>query len=81
MHLRRINEMTDKQDDKNRNSKDTSSDKNKENPDMQQNEGMNRRKFIKNTGMVAGGVVGRSLTNQFLTKPEMQPGMIQAHQQ
>lgn len=36
-----------------------------------------RRRFIKNTGMVAGGVVGGSLlggvlTNKFTTKPETQ---------
>lgn len=38
-------------------------------------EGVSRRRFIKNSGMVAGGVIGGSLlggffTNQYLTEPE-----------
>src|SRR5690625_5216169 len=45
--------------------------------DENQKDGLSRRRFIKNTGMVAGGVVGGSLlggvlTNQFQTKPETQ---------
>lgn len=45
--------------------------------DKNKDEGLSRRKFIKNTGMVAGGVVGGGLlggvmTNQFSTKPETQ---------
>lgn len=72
-------EVTDKHPDKNQNKKDSTTDQSKESPNPQQNEGMNRRKFIKNTGMVAGGVVGGSLlggllTNQFQTKPETQTG-------
>lgn len=45
--------------------------------DENQKEGLSRRRFIKNTGMVAGGVVGGSLlggvvTNQWKTKPDTQ---------
>src|SRR5699024_1867913 len=45
--------------------------------DENQKDGLSRRRFIKNTGMVAGGVVGGSLlggvlTNQFQTQPETQ---------
>lgn len=44
-------------------------------PDTNQTEGMSRRQFIKNSGLVAGGVVGGSLlggllTNKFQDKPE-----------
>ncbi|MGY0692416.1 gluconate 2-dehydrogenase subunit 3 family protein [Virgibacillus sp. FSP13] len=52
---------------------DKHSDNNKEGHDP------SRRRFIKNTGMVAGGVVGGSLlggflTDQFISKPETQTG-------
>src|SRR5699024_4986767 len=45
--------------------------------DENKKDGLSRRRFIKNTGMVAGGVDGGSLlagvlTNQFQTKPETQ---------
>lgn len=68
--------MTDKHSDNDQNKKNSPADKN-EKPNPKQDEEISRRRFIKNTGMITGGVVGGSLlggllTNQFITKPETQ---------
>ncbi|MEN1966572.1 gluconate 2-dehydrogenase subunit 3 family protein [Lentibacillus sp. N15] len=70
--------MTDKYSDKDKDSKDKSADKTEEDSHANQEEGISRRRFIRNTGMVAGGVVGGSLlggffTNQWQTEPNTKP--------
>lgn len=63
--------MTDKHSDKDKSPKDNTNGNSEEKYDP------SRRRFMKNTGMIAGGVVGGSLlggllTNQYTTEPETQ---------